>query len=306
MQGTVLCGINNFFTVAAGGIRYECRLKGKILAIEEQEYNPLAAGDEVEFDVISENPPKGLVRARLPRHNAFVRFNRKLSKPQTLAANFDILAAVTSVDEPPFRPRFLDRVFVSAPDGCERWIICNKTDFFVTEEMTDRLNGFEKIGIRLFPVCVKEGRGLTPLRKAMENHRVLFVGQSGVGKSSLLNALRPDASQRVAAVSEKYNRGCHTTNFSLLFPGEAGLPELIDSPGIREIEVYGIEPADLHFHYPDFAPFAGNCSVNGCRHLSEPGCAVRKAAEEGLLDEDRYFSYLNLYDQLDRRSRSYR
>lgn len=304
MQGTVLCGINNFFTVLSDGIRYECRLKGKILTMEEQEYNPLAAGDEVEFQIISQQPPKGLICARLPRHNAFVRFNKKLAKPQTLAANFDILAAVTSVDEPPFRPRFLDRVFVSAPENCESWIIVNKTDLELTQETKRRLKGFEEIGVRLFWISVKEKRGLEELTMALEDKRTLFVGQSGVGKSSLLNALRPDASQRVAAISEKYKRGCHTTNFSLLFPQQNSLPELIDSPGIREIEVYGVELGDLHFHFPEFSRF--ECGLSGCRHLTEPRCGVLKALEDGNLDEDRYFSYVNIYEQLEQRGRIYR
>ena len=301
MQGTVLCGINNVFTVLSGKLRYECRLKGKTLITETEEYNPLAAGDSVEFEETSLNPPQGLITSRLPRKNAFIRFNKKLRKPQTIAAGFDILAAVTCVREPPFRPRFLDRVFVSAPENCERWLICNKTDFSATEEEMKRLRGFESIGVRLFFVSVKENRGIEAVRSAIDGRCLFLVGQSGVGKSSLLNALRPDAGRRVASVSQKYNRGRHTTNYSLLFPAENGLPEIIDSPGIREIEVYGIEAADLRFHYPDFDPFAEHCAVSGCRHISEPRCAVREAAENGELDEDRWLSYTNLYGQIEHR-----
>lgn len=301
MQGTVLCGINNVFTVLSERLRYECRLKGKTLDTETAEYNPLAAGDSVNFEPISLNPPQGLITSRLPRKNAFIRFNKKLSKPQTIAANFDILAAVTCVREPPFRPRFLDRVFVSAPENCERWLICNKTDFPVTEEERRRLRGFESIGIKLFFVSVKENRGIEAVRNAIDGRRLFLVGQSGVGKSSLLNVLRPDADRRVASVSQKYNRGRHTTNYSLLFPEENDLPEIIDSPGIREIEVYGIDPADLRFHFPDFAPFSERCGINGCRHISEPRCAVRDAVENGELDNDRWLSYFNLYGQLERR-----
>ncbi len=299
MQGVILFGINNIYSVACEGEVFECRIKGKKLSGSEVEYNPLTAGDLVLFE--SEGN-KGMILERLPRDNAFTRFNKKRRCPQSIGANFDILLAVSSPDNPPFRPRFLDRVFVSAPENCKKVLVLNKCDLDFDKGIKKRVKYFESIGVKVFYTSATSKKGIKALKKFLSGHRVLFVGQSGVGKSSLINALRDDISQLTGDISFSNNRGRHTTNFSALFLDESGSEfEIIDTPGIREIEVYGIEPEDLHFHYPDFDSLASECSFIKCRHISEKDCAVKFAVENGLIPEDRYLSYLNTYDGLVKR-----
>jgi ribosome biogenesis GTPase len=239
-----------------------------------------------------------MISARRPRRNAYSRWNKKRRCPQTLAANLDLLVLVTSPVAPPFRPRFLDRALLMAGrEDLEVLLVVNKCDQGISDDVEDRLAVYQELGHDVHLCSSVTGEGIAELQEHLEGLTTALVGQSGVGKSSLLNVLHAGSKQRVGDLSAKYNRGNHTTNFSLYHPWAAG-GGIIDTPGVRELEVFGIEPAQLAFSWPEFAPYLGQCGFNLCSHTKEPGCAVLKALEAGDIHPDRWDNYAKLFQEL--------
>jgi ribosome biogenesis GTPase len=327
-EGLVIRGSRNIFTVRldGGGRGYcECRIKGKILKGSDSYYNPLAPGDRVAVEMGEAPPPAGvlppgLITGILERRNVFIRKNQKAlgtgrnAAAQILAANVDLVLALTTPASPPFRPRFLDRVLVQAEAaGIAAAVICNKQDLcppgppFSGEDsrglwldVEERLEDFRRIGYPVLRVSAKTGLGMAALRELIRGRCSVLVGQSGVGKSSIINALMPEAAVRVGALNEKYDRGKHTTTMAEIIE-ISGAPEtlLVDTPGIRRFVPYGPEPGDLALYMKEFAPLAGQCSYGlSCTHRTEPGCKILEAAVAGIIHEDRYDSFLRISEEL--------
>jgi ribosome biogenesis GTPase len=310
MLGLVVRGSRNIFTIKSDGdgTRVECRIKGKELKGVEGFYNPLAPGDRVRFE--NGAPGEGLILGLEERRNLFTRFNQKGQAPQLLAANVDQILCVTTPASPPFRPRFLDRVLVQAEIAdIDPVIVCNKYDLSVDDpDVEERLEEFSRIGYRVLRVSAKTGEGMDRFRRVAKGKLSALLGQSGVGKSSLINALVPGRNIPVGAINEKYDRGNHTTTISLMVevPALAANPGtyIIDTPGIRRFVPHGIAPGDLIYYMREFAGLAGKCSYGlSCSHVTEPGCKIMEAVHAGVIHEDRYESYLRIRDELQDPSR---
>ncbi len=299
MTGLILYGINNIYTVLGPDGRRECRFKGKKLKDTEGEYSPLAPGDKVEWEDDPNNTGKGMILSRLPRENGFSRWNTKRNAPQTMAANLDVLVCLASPVSPPFRPRFIDRVLLLAEQHFPVIIAVNKADQGMDEEVREMLEIYRSIGYRVVTVSAHTGQGIPELISLIEGRRCAVVGQSGVGKSTLLNKLDPDFNLRVGEISEKYNRGKHTTNYGIMLPWRGGW--IIDTPGIREIHVHGLESRELAHFMPEFRPFVEDCQMPSCVHITEPGCSVKEAVEAGKIHPERYESYMRMYYSLKER-----
>jgi ribosome biogenesis GTPase len=243
-------------------------------------------------------PSVGWIVRREPRSTVLSRWNKKRRAVQVIAANADTLAGVGSVQSPPFRPRFLDRLIVSAEAaGVEALIVINKWDLPRRRETEERLSDYERIGYRVFPCSARTGEGVPRLVQALRGRTSVFFGQSGVGKSSLLNRIEPGLALTVGEISQKHDRGSHTTNYARLVRLASGLA-VIDTPGIRELEIADVEPAQLPFLFREFAALAPRCAYSACSHLDEPECAVRAAVESGQVHPDRYESYARIYADL--------
>jgi len=304
-SGLVLSGSKNIFTIIPLTLSspqplLKCRIKGKILKEAEGFYNPLAPGDKVQFEPDPLHPGTGKITALEERKNFFSRYNQKGSCTQPLAANVDLVLCMTTRCSPPFRPRFLDRVLLQAEAAnIPALIVCNKIDLEDDDPDTDeRLEDFKRIGYELMEISAKTGEGIDKLKKYISGKCSVLVGQSGTGKSSFINALMPELNIKTANINEKYDRGNHTTTMSFMTEINSET-KIIDTPGIRRFVPDGISPEDVILYMKEFAPLAGKCSYGlSCSHRSEPGCKILEAVTAGVIHEDRYNSFLRIYDEL--------
>jgi ribosome biogenesis GTPase len=304
LKGLVIRGSRNIMTVRIdtedGQEELECRIKGKVLKGCENFYNPLAPGDWVIVER-QKNTGTGQILSVEKRRNLFTRFNQKGSSSQLLAANVDFVLCLCTPVSPPFRPRFLDRVLLQADiAGIEALVICNKTDIEYDDvDIDERLEEYRRIGYKVLRISAKTGKGLDELRREITGKTSVLVGQSGVGKSSIINALQPGLDIKEGRLNEKYDRGVHTTTMSFMIE-LSGETKLIDTPGVRRFIPDRIQAEELIAHLREFAPLAGKCSYGlSCSHRTEDGCKIMEAVTAGVIHEDRYESFLRILDDLE-------
>ncbi len=297
MTGTVYWGINNIYRVRDSDGNYsECRIKGKILADEEEVYNPLAPGDRVELSLTG--PGRGLISQRLDRHSQFSRWNKKREVWQTIAANPDLILVLSSVESPSFNPRFVDRVLISTFDrNVPVAILISKTDLGIQPWIEERIAAWTGIGIEVFRCSARTGEGIDDLKNSLSTRTVVFFGPSGTGKSSTINCLLPGLDLPTREISRKYNRGRHMTNFAQLIDTPWG-GRLIDSPGVRDLAIHGIPLTEFAYRFPEIARLDPGCRFQPCMHQHEPDCAVIAGVKQGLIHPDRYDNYIKIHSEL--------
>ncbi|HNP92367.1 MAG TPA: ribosome small subunit-dependent GTPase A [Rectinema sp.] len=276
-----------------------CSLKGKITDSSFQGYKSPVAGDHVSVIPISKQ--NGVIESIFERKSELSRYNEKGETKQVLAANIDLVVCIASTRAPPFRARFIDRVGVMAEYcGLPFLIVCNKIDLGLDVSIESRLAAFQKLGYGVVKSSVRDSIGIDELRTSLLGKTSVFIGQSGTGKSSIINCLIPGADQRIAEISDKHKRGKHTTTLSAMVSSSNGDIDIIDTPGIRRLAIRNIEPDDLGFYFPDMVPFLGLCEFGAsCTHRYELHCFVKQAVQEGIIHHDRYESYLRMRAELE-------
>ncbi len=321
MTGTVIAGTNNLFTVECeDDVIRNCTIKGKVIKTDKTFYNPIAPGDVVEIAIDELDDAKGQVTLIHPRKNTFLRYNVKGNCPQLIASNLDYLILVTTPEEPPFRPRFIDRALAQAEhQGITPVIVCNKWDLAQQmqadgrtedfEMIERRLNIWEDLGYKVLRLSARTGEGMTEFAEILEDKLSAFVGQSGVGKSSLINVMDNNCVLRTGSLSKKYGRGSHTTtkgtlvhlnlNESLTEGVRGRKANIIDTPGIRRFVLDDIKADELALYFREFDQFLGKCKFGAnCKHISEPDCAVLKAVENGYITQERFDSWMRICEEI--------
>ena len=242
--------------------------------------------------------PEGIIDEILPRTRALTRqavTDGKAPVGQTLVANLDQIIVVTSAGEPGPRWGFVDRVLAScAATGFDARICLNKVDLGIDADMVAESTWFARAGYPVHLTSTTTGEGIDELRSATVGRLSAFAGTSGVGKSSLLNAIEPGLGARVGAISRSTGKGTHTTRFAQVFP-LAGGGFLADTPGLRQLALWDVSDSDIDQLFPEFAPFLPLCRYGNCAHISDDGCAVRAAAESEMVNPRRYVSYVKLF-----------
>jgi len=304
LKGLVIRGSRNIITAqidTQDGVKeIECRIKGKVLKGGDDLYNPIAAGDWIVIER-EKDADTAMILSVEERRNFFSRFNQKGSASQLLAANVDFVLCICTPASPPFRPRFLDRILLQADiAGIEPLVICNKIDIECDDiDVDERLEEYSRIGYKVLRTSAKTGGGLDELRSIISGKICVLTGQSGVGKSSIINALQPGLDIKEGELNEKYDRGVHTTTMSYMFQLTDGT-RFIDTPGVRRFIPDRIDSSEVINYLREFAPLAGKCSFGlSCSHRTETGCKIMEAVHAGVIHEDRYESFLRIIDDLE-------
>jgi ribosome biogenesis GTPase / thiamine phosphate phosphatase len=306
MQGLIIKSTGSWYSVLSNdGQRTDCRIKGIFRTKGITTTNPLAVGDVVDFEM-EPDQDTGVIVNLHPRKNYIIRKSINLSKQgQIIAANLDQALLVVTLASPRTSLGFIDRFLVTAEAySIPARLVFNKLDLFSDEGLkvlADYKSIYENIGYPCYEVSALEGTNINQVKELLKDKVTLFSGHSGVGKSSLINALLPDLYLRTNQVSDWSDKGMHTTTFAEMFE----LPEggfIIDTPGIRELGVIDIEKQELSHFFPEMRDRMHNCRFHNCRHINEPGCAVLKALENGEIELSRYESYLSIYHGNDTRA----
>jgi ribosome biogenesis GTPase len=212
-----------------------------------------------------------------------------------LVANVDQAVIVMSLVEPDLKPHLLDRYLVSAEQGGLKPVIClNKADLVDAAPIQHLIGLYSQLGVVILLTSVVTGEGIDRLRERLRGRQSVFSGQSGVGKSSLLNAIQPGLGLRVREVSETTQKGRHTTTTAELLRLDGG-GWVVDTPGVRQLQPWGIQPEEVEGYFPEFRPFVALCSYPDCTHTHEDRCAVKRAVERRQISDHRYLSYLGIY-----------
>lgn len=299
-QGIVLKSTgSNYKVLCDDGSLTDCSVKGKLRIRQLKTTNPVAVGDNVNIKTDSATG-YNVITEVLDRRNYILRKASNLSKQsQIIASNVDQLFLMISVTMPETPAEFIDRYLATAEAyRIPAFIIINKTDLYGDTEI-EKLEIIEaiygKIGYRCIRLSLYSGEGLDELRQLMENKITLVSGNSGVGKTTLLNKLNPSLSLKTDSISEYHKQGKHITTFPEMHAMPFG-GFVIDTPGIRGFGIIDMEKNEIYHFFPEIFRIAKDCRFNNCLHLDEPECAVRRAVETGVIDFSRYRSYLNMME----------
>jgi ribosome biogenesis GTPase len=298
MKGRVIRGHGKTFIVLSDGREYACEVLSKVKH-EVSNQTPVAVGDVVEF-VFEGDGPGGIGKVH-PRSSKFSRpkvGTDAQAYEQILVSNVDQMVIVASVAHPKFKQHLLDRLMVSAYKGALRAVVViNKIDLKhkVDLEYLERM--YASIEVTVITASARSGNGIRQLKDTLAERESIFVGHSGVGKSSLLNKVQPGLKLKTGEISDATGKGRHTTTTVELYPLEAG-GFVVDTPGLKVLGLWDIEQAELQQYFPEFEPYLGGCRFNTCSHTHEPQCAVQQALSEGSLFPERYHSYVRLYRDL--------
>ena len=288
------------------GKKFNARLKGLLKMDNITSTNPIAVGDVVEMEIEDGPEETGSISMIYDRHNYIARVSpHNKYQHHIVAANLDQSLLFATLKDPKTSQGFIDRFLVT----CEAYhvpaiIIFNKSDVYRKKEMerfAELKDMYEAIGYKVELTSLVKKEGLDALKNSLENKITLLSGHSGVGKSSLINAIFPELNLRTAEVSGWSGKGMHTTTFAEMFDLPNG-GKVIDTPGIRELGLVGIEKNELSHYYPEMRARMNNCQFNNCMHINEPGCAVKDAVNVGEVHVDRYVSYLAILDTMETKS----
>lgn len=284
MTGKIIKGIAGYYYVNVDNNIYECRAKG---VFRNNKITPLV-GDKVEIDVIDEDNKKGNVRKILERKNVFIR-------PQV--ANVDNIVIVVSATVPKLDIMLLDKLLIMYQiEGVMPVICINKTDDIQEYDGTIK-NIYQNAGYLVFETSAKENMGIDSLKAILKDKTSILTGQSGVGKSSLINRILGDNVFEIGNLSEKISRGKNTTRHTELIELKEG-GYIIDSPGFSSITLDKIKCHELEMYYPEFENYLGSCKFTGCSHLKEIGCKIKEALDNEKIDKGRYERYKDIYNSL--------
>lgn len=291
MQGKIIKGIAGFYYIYAEGHGvYECRAKG---VFRNQKVKPLV-GDDVEMEVLNEEEKTGNLIGILERKSALIR---------PAVANVDQALVIFAAAKPKPNLSLLDRFLIMMDRQEIDTIICfNKKDEASEEELRRLGEIYSGCGSRILFTSAKWEEGIFELREQLRGHVTTVAGPSGVGKSTLINLLVPNAGMETGKISEKIDRGKHTTRHSELFYMETG-SYIFDTPGFSSLELPNMEKEELRHSFPEFREYEGLCRFQGCVHGKEPGCAVKEAVQAGRICKERYESYCALFREIQEREK---
>ncbi len=291
MQGKIVKGIAGFYYVhvVESGV-YECKAKG---AFRKEKIKPLV-GDNVIIEVLDEEQKTGNITEVLKRKNELVR---------PAVANIDQALVVFAIVRPNPHFNLLDRFLVMMESKEIPVILCfNKEDIATDPQVKELEAIYENCGYPLIFTSALKDKNIDQVKKVLRGKTTAIAGPSGVGKSSIINILQPEANMETGAISSKIERGKHTTRHTELFPVDAD-SYIMDTPGFSSLYVNDFEKEELKYYFPEFAVYEGTCKFNGCDHIHEPGCAVKEAVEEGKIHKVRYQNYIEMYEELKNKRR---
>ena len=299
MRGLVIKNTGSWYLVKTDDGRYvECKIKGNFRLKGIKSTNPVVVGDYVQ--IVDNNDNAAFITEIEDRKNYIVRRASNLSKQShILAANLDQCMLIVTVNYPETSTTFIDRFLASAEAyRVPVKLIFNKVDKYSQEEvnyMDALINLYTNIGYECFKISAKENIGIDEINRELNGKVTLLSGNSGVGKSTLINAILPEESQKTREISVMHNKGMHTTTYSEMFSVD-GEGYIIDTPGIKGFGSFDMDEEEISHYFKEIFKFSADCKYGNCTHRHEPGCAVIKAVEDHYISQSRYNSYLNMLE----------
>lgn len=298
-EGIVYYSTGSNYKIKSDGVFYECKIKGKLRIKQIETTNPIAVGDKVSFSIEkNKKSPIGLISEVKERNNYIIRKSVNLSKQfHIIASNIDQVFLMVTIKEPKTFTSFIDRFLVTAEAYRIKTIILfNKIDLYSPDEKKelDILREiYSNIGYDCFKISAKKKDTLKSIINLMKDKTNMFSGNSGVGKSTLINTLFPKLKLKTIEISNTHKQGKHATTFSEMHDLNDGI-KIVDTPGIKSFGIVDINPEELDNYFPEFSALKSNCRFNNCMHVKEPNCAIKLGLEEKIISQTRYDSYIDL------------